>query len=341
MSSIVRKPGFYSTVQDLGRPGWRKDGISEGGAMDRYALRCANLLVGNNEGEAGLELTLAGAELQATSDLLIAVCGAYMTPLIDGEEMPMWRPVRVAAGASVSFGAAAIGCRAYIAVAGGIAVAPALGSRGTDTRAGIGGVAGRPLRAGDALPCGAEAPWAAAWRGELGARAAQQPQARHSWAAPGWFAPPLAYGGGAEDGIELRAMPGAEYGQFGEAARAALFRERYRVAPASDRMGVRLEGPPLEIEAGSGELLSHGVVPGTVQVPAGGLPIILGADCQTTGGYPKIAHVISVDLPLLAQAKPGDTIRFREVSLQEAQRIGISFEREMQRLAAAVRLRKP
>jgi antagonist of KipI len=106
-------------------------------------------------------------------------------------------------------------------------------------------------------------------------------------------------------------------------------------------MGVRLEGPPLEIGAGSGELLSHGVVPGTVQVPAGGLPIILASDCQTTGGYPKIAHVISVDLPLLAQAKPGDTIRFREVSLPEAQRIGISFEREMQRLAAAVRLRKP
>jgi antagonist of KipI len=314
--------------------------------MDRYALRCANLLVGNDEGEAGLELTLVGAELQAASDLLIAVCGAYMTPLVGGEELPMWRPVWVAAGASISFGAAAIGCRAYIAVAGGIAVAPALGSRGTDARAGIGGVAGRPLRAGDALPCGAEAPsalppWAAAWRAELAVRAAQQPQGRQSWAAPAWFAPPLAYGGGAEDGIELRVMPGAEYGLFGEAARTALFLERYRVAPASDRMGVRLEGPPLEIGAGSGELLSHGVVPGTVQVPAGGLPIILAADCQTTGGYPKIAHVISVDLPLLAQAKPGDTIRFREVSLAEAQRIGISFEREMQRLAAAVRLRKP
>ncbi|WP_263866868.1 5-oxoprolinase subunit C family protein [Paenibacillus rhizovicinus] len=130
-------------------------------------------------------------------------------------------------------------------------------------------------------------------------------------------------------------MPGAEYGQFREAARTALTRERFRVAPASDRMGVRLEGPPLE-RSDSAELLSHGVVAGTIQVPAGGTPIILAADSQTTGGYPKIAHVVSVDLPLLAQCKPGSRVTFKEITLAEAQRLQLEFEREMRLLAAVM-----
>jgi len=181
------------------------------------------------------------------------------------------------------------------------------------------------------LPCGSmEA--APAWR------AAISWSRRNGWAAPGWFAPPVAYGGGAADGIELRAMPGAEFGRLREAAKAALFRERYHVAPASDRMGVRLAGPPLELDDAA-EMLSHGVVPGTVQVPHGGAPIVLAADCQTTGGYPKAAHVITADLALLAQAKPGDRIRFREVSLLEAQQIYFALEQSMRHLAAGIQLR--
>ncbi len=340
MSIRVIKPGLHTTVQDLGRPGWRKDGVAEGGAMDRFALRTANLLVGNAEGEAGLELTLAGPVLEMERDLLIAVCGATMPPSIDGEELPLWRPVWVRAGAVISFGTAYSGCRAYVAAAGGIAAERALGSRGTDTRAGIGGVAGRALQRGDELRCGAEPPRAAAWRAALAARAAAEPQGRRrNWAAPGWFAPPFAYGGASEDGIRLRVMPGAEYGQFREAARTALMQERFRVAPASDRMGVRLEGPPLE-RSGSAELLSHGVVAGTVQVPAGGAPIILAADCQTTGGYPKLAHVISVDLPLLAQSKPGDWITFSQVTLAEAQQLHLAFERAMRLMASAIAVHK-
>ena len=225
MGLLMKKPGLFTTVQDLGRPGWRKDGIPEGGAMDRYALRMANMLVGNEQGAAGLELTLVGPDMTAERDLLIAVCGAYMSPLIDGEELPMWRPVWVAAGARITFGAALSGCRAYIAVAGGIAALPALGSRSTDTRIRLGGAGGRALQAGDALPCGGASapaaapapsgaaaawpPWAAAWRAQLAARAAAQPEGRRSFAAPGWFAPPLAYGGGAHTGIRLRVMPGA------------------------------------------------------------------------------------------------------------------------------------
>jgi antagonist of KipI len=135
-------------------------------------------------------------------------------------------------------------------------------------------------------------------------------------------------------------MPGSEFGQFSEAARTAFYRERYRVAPDSDRMGCRLDGSPLE-RSTHAELRSHGVTPGAVQVPSGGAPIVLAADCQTTGGYPKIAHVASVDLPLLAQAKPGDTIRFRHVSLEEAQRLAIARELELHQLAIAIRCRLP
>ncbi|WP_263866867.1 5-oxoprolinase subunit C family protein [Paenibacillus rhizovicinus] len=156
MSLRVLKPGLYTTVQDLGRPGWRKDGVAEGGAMDRYAHRMANLLVGNDESEATLELTLIGPELVLERDLLLAVCGAAMPPSIDGEELPLWRPFWARAGSVLAFGAAAGGCRAYLAAGGGFAADAALGSRGTDARAGIGGIAGRPLRPGDALTCGAE-----------------------------------------------------------------------------------------------------------------------------------------------------------------------------------------
>lgn len=337
---LVRRPGLHTTIQDLGRAGYRSIGLPAGGAMDSYALRVANLLVGNGEAAAALELALVGPELEAQNDMLIAVCGAYMAPTIDGEELPMWRPVWVRSGAVLRFASAINGCRAYIAVAGGIGVPEVLGSRSTYARAALGGLGGRRLAAGDVVPCGsagaaAASRWAAAWMAALAALAG-------GWAAAPWFAQPLAYGGGSsdDDGIELRAMPGSEFGQFSEAARTALYRERYRVAPDSDRMGCRLDGSPLT-RTTHAELLSHGVTAGAVQVPSGGGPIVLAADCQTTGGYPKIAHVASVDLPLLAQAKPGDTIRFRQVSLEEAQRLELARERELRQLALAIRCRLP
>ncbi|MFX3632973.1 MAG: allophanate hydrolase subunit 2 family protein, partial [Candidatus Pristimantibacillus sp.] len=177
------------------------------------------------------------------------------------------------------------------------------------------------------------AAWSAALQRETASR-------RSAWAAGPWFAPPRAYSGGSEDGIVLRAMPGSEHGQFSEAARGAFYRERYRIAPASDRMGCRLEGAPLE-RLNRAELLSHGVMPGTVQVPPGGGPIILAADCQTTGGYPRIAHVASVDMPLLAQAKPGDPIYFQPITLEEAQQLDFTSEMGMRELAASIRTRWP
>lgn len=341
----VLRPGLATTIQDSGRSGFRHLGVGTGGAMDDYALKVSNLLVGNDTSCAVLEMALTGAELLAETDLLIALCGAYMEPTADGEELPMWRPVLVKRGAVIRLRGALSGSRVYLAAAGGIGAPKVMGSRSTDVRAGLGGLAGRRLAAGDAVPCGAAggaaAPsgWAAAWMAALERnRAAAEAQAGRPvrWAAAPWYAPPAAYGGGSEDGIELRAMPGA--GRPMEAA--ALFRERYEAAPASDRMGLRLAGPP--IESGTrAELLSHGVTPGAVQLPPGGAPIVLAADCQTTGGYPVIAHVASVDMPLLAQVRPGDAIRFVPVTLEEAQRLDRARGQELRALAAAIRCRLP
>ncbi|MFF2091018.1 5-oxoprolinase subunit PxpB [Paenibacillus sp. NPDC058174] len=321
----IERPGMWTAIQHTGEAGLRAYGIPAGGAMDRYALRVANLLTGNEPSAAGLELTLAGPELVFGADQLIAICGAPMSPTIDGEELPMWRPIWIRSGAVLRFGHASSGCRAYVAAAGGLEA----------RRANV----GRRLAAGDRVPMqgGAElSSWAAAWAAALAEKAGSR-----NWAAACWFAQPSAYGGGAsEDGIVLRAMPGSEYGQFSEAARELFFRERYRVAPASNRMGCRLEGAPLERTARA-ELLSHGVTPGTVQVPQGGAPIVLAADCQTTGGYPKIAHVANVDMPLLAQARPGDWLTFKHITLEEAQQLDLEVERELQLLAASIRSRLP
>ncbi|MFS0723333.1 biotin-dependent carboxyltransferase family protein [Paenibacillus sp. 1P07SE] len=340
MSLRVMTPGLFTTIQDLGRTGLRHTGLAAGGAMDEYALRIGNLLVGNPEGAAGLEMTLTGAELLAGADMLVAVCGAYMSPHVDGEEVPTWRPLWLARGARLRLGRAVIGCRGYVTVAGGITVPTALGGRGTDVRAAIGGIAGRALTPGDTLPAygAAGSPWASAWAAAL---AAQARAAGRSWAAPPWWVPPAAYGGGdAPGGIVLRAMPGRESGQFSAAAREAFYREPYRVAPASDRMGCRLGGPMLE-RTSRAELLSHGVAPGVVQVPPGGQPIVLTADCQTTGGYPCIAHVASADLPLLAQAKPGDYVRFQPVTLAEAQELDRLAELSIRHVAIGLQGRLP
>jgi len=354
MGLIVRSPGLLATVQDGGRAGYRAIGVTAGGAMDEVALRTANLLVGNPEGAAALEMTLAGAELEAADDLLVAVTGAEMSPAVDGGgRLPARRPVWVRRGAVIRFGRAARGCRAYLAVAGGIDVPPVLGGRGTDIRAGFGGAEGRPLRAGDALPAGAPSAWAAAWMAALAAEAAASGR---SWAAPCWCAPPdIVAGagtgdfdgaegdGGARDaanGVVLRAVPSADAGAFTAEARERFFREPYRAVPDSDRMGVRLSGPPLELAVRE-EMRSRGVLPGAVQVPAGGRPIVLGADCQTTGGYPVIAHVASVDLPLLAQIRPGDMVRFRPIGLDEAHRLLLRREAEIRLLAAGLRCKWP
>lgn len=339
--TIIR-PGIGAELQHLGRPGLRAQGMPAGGAMDAVSLQTANLLCGNSRGAPALELALGGVRLRvdAPDGVLAAICGADMPADLDGVPVPAGRAVWLPAGGTLSLGAARSGCRAYLAAAGGLAApgAAACGAAGGDERAGI----GRRLAAGEALRRGEPSARGAALLAALAQRAAQAGGGGRLPAAAPWLAPRLVARGGADGSgtAVLRAVPGAAYGQLTQAARERLWRERLAASPASDRMGVRLipDAHPIELERRA-ELRSHGVLPGAVQLPPGGHPVALAAGCQTTGGYPVILHVIAADLPRLGQLRPGDGTRFLRVELEEAQRLLLRQQRELDRLEAALRLR--
>lgn len=331
MSISVLKPGLLTTVQDLGRFGYQQEGLVVSGALDAVALRTANLLVGNPENLAGLECTLRGPVLRFEADALLALTGADLAATIDGQPVPLGRPVAVRAGTMLTFGAPKTAGRAWLAVAGGVAVPPVLGSRATYLRAALGGLAGRALRAGDGLPVGE---WSATGRA-LGSQL--MPTEAAGWRAAGWRPEALPQ---ARPGLPLvvRALPGPEYAQFLPESQRAFWAENFTVTTEADRMGARLRGPVLG-RLTSAELLSSAVTFGTVQVPAGGQPIVLLADRQTTGGYPRLAQVISADLGRLAQALPGTRLRFVQVGLAEAQALYLAQEQRLRALARAVYLK--
>ncbi|MET7641256.1 biotin-dependent carboxyltransferase family protein [Streptomyces sp. NPDC005438] len=283
----VLRPGALTTVQDLGRRGWAHLGVPRSGALDQPALVVANRLVGNPPGAAGLESTLSGCLLRARGALTVAVTGAAGPVRVDGRPAPWGAPVRVPDGAEVEWGTARAGVRGYLAVAGGLAVAEELGSRSTDLLSGLGP---EPLRAGDTLPVGT------APVGRTGSAGA----ADWSGGAP----LPLP-----EGAVTLRLRLGPRHDWFTPEALRTLGSADYRVSSASNRIGLRTEGPALE-RCREGELPSEGMVWGAVQVPPDGRPIVFLADHPTTGGYPVVGVVVGADLPLAAQAAPGVTVRF-------------------------------
>ena len=320
MNLCVIQPGMFTTVQDLGRPGLQRDGVPVSGAMDTFALRAANLLTGNAAGDAGLEMTLTGATLEFHGGALIALCGAPVDARADDAPVPMWHPVWVPRGATLTCGPLLTGCRTYLGIAGGVVEPVILGGRSTFTRGGFGGHAGRHLMAGDELPVGTLSPLsvriasAVAGNGHL-------PRVAH------WGIGPSVRPGYSREPV-VRLLQGAHSASLTAVSRDRLFREPFRVSTQSDRMGYRLEGVILELTAPL-DLLSEAVVFGTMQLPPSGEPIVLMADRQTTGGYPRIGEVVSVDLPLMAQLRPGDQVRFRPVSLVDAQRLYLEREREL------------
>lgn len=304
---VVLKPGMLASVQDLGRHGHRQSGICPGGALDALALTMGNRLVGNPDEAAGLELTMGGCELRFDTATRIALAGDDFGAQLDGVPIwPCWSvPVQAGqtlklAGANVAAGKK--GLRTWLAVAGGIDVPPVLGSRSTDLKAGFGGLAGRALKKGDRLSIGAPT-----------LNSAQLARRRFGVRPPDWAIDDREFG----EAIPLRVMPGPEAGLFTPASLAALWREPWRVTPQSNRMGSRLEGPVLERKR-AGDMLSSGVIPGTIQVPPSGQPIILMGDAQTTGGYPRIGVVIRADLWKLAQAPLGGMLRLVQVDAAEA-----------------------
>ena len=314
MSLRILRPGLLSTVQDRGRYGLQHLGVVSCGPMDPVALDLANALVGNRRGEAAIEITVLGPEIEFNCDALVAICGARFGATLAGRALPMNRPVFVEKKSNLKTGRALVGSRAYLAVAGGIATAPVLGSRSTYLPAGFGGLEGRQLHAGDSLPLIDDVCAVSLQRYKnLGGKKDTADLRTVSWSAPALTLPE-------REPIVIHAMEGRHYAHFDAAAQRAFFEATWKVSPDSNRMGYRLAGPMLA-RAESFEILSEPACLGTVQVPANGLPIALMADRQTTGGYPKIAEIAAADVPRLAQLAPGGAVRFARCSLEQAREL--------------------
>ncbi len=335
MSLRIVRPGLLTTVQDRGRHGLQHIGVAPCGAMDPVALELANGLVGNRADAAALEITLLGPEIAFESDALVALCGAEMDARLGGMPMPAGgapmpanRPVFVEKGTLLSTRRATLGSRAYLAVAGGIALPPVLGSRSTYLPAKFGGLEGRQLRAGDILPLIQDSSALAFKRYK---NLNLKKETREGVRTVGWSAPALTLP--VREPIVIHAMEGRHHALFDAAARRAFFEAIWKVTPDSNRMGFRLAGPVLA-RTQVGEILSEPACLGTVQVPANGLPIALMADHQTTGGYPKIAEIAAADVPRLAQLAPGGTVQFARCTLEQAGELRRALR---QRVDAALR----
>jgi biotin-dependent carboxylase-like uncharacterized protein len=308
---------MLTTVQDGGRRGLMASGFSPCGALDTRSLAIANLLVGNRPDEATLEMTLLGITAQFTSGAVIALAGADFSPMLNGIPLPMYTAVAVKGGDTLICQFAKTGCRAYLAVSGGFDIPEVLGSRSTYLKCGIGGFEGRKLAQGDELVFREKNENAVALR---------KKNKRFLKDLQKWLE------SAAKTPIEVRAIPGPQDVVFAEKGVEQFFSQTFTVSNQSDRMGIRLEGEPI-VANGSVDIISDGIALGSVQVPSSGKPIILLADRQTTGGYAKIATVISADIPLLAQARPGDSLRFYCVTVREAQRAYRREERIIRKLA--------
>jgi antagonist of KipI len=327
MSIKVHQPGLLTTIQDLGRFGSQKFGVLVSGAMDPISLRIANLLVGNNEGEGALEITLFGPTLEFETDELIAITGGDLQPAIDGNVAPMWRPILIRKGSVLKFKSAINGCRAYVAFAGGIDVPEVMGSKSTYLRAAIGGLHGRALQKRDVFESGTFNRLSRAFVHQLERMTTHIP-----WSVN--YTEFISF----NKTQTIRVLRGAEFKRFDLASQQAFLSSRYTLTAQADRMGYRLEGESLHLSE-KFELLSEGVTYGTIQVPSNGKPIILMADRQTTGGYPKIGQVISVDLPCLAQMQPNANMEFKEVSLEQAEIELIMQEQMLRKLALGIRFK--
>ena len=307
VSILVRRPGLLSTVQDLGRWGHQAWGVPVAGPMDVYSHRLANLLVGNTPDAASIEVTLIGPELEFAAPAMIAVYGADFDISVNGQNVSTAMSLSVPAGGRVQFGRRRAGARAYLAVAGGLQTPVLLGSRATHLVSAMGGLDGRALIAGDRLPY---LPYDGA------------PLTRR---APLAILP-------SQGRARLRILAGPQGDWFSETARTTLSSISFRVSPRSNRMGYRLEGPPLA-RAHDGEPISEPTPFGAIQVPTAGEPILLMADRQTAGGYPKIGSVIAADLPMAGQLAPGDRIDFSWCTRHEAAAALIARERPLLRIA--------
>ena len=292
----VVQAGLLTSIQDLGRWGFGRFGMPVAGAMDEYAARLANILLGNDENAPVLEMTLMGPVLEFDAELLFAIAGANLQPRLNGRAIELWTVQKAGPGDRLQFAGPLEGCRAYLAVGGGVEIEEVMGSASTYLRGKLGGYAGRALQKGDLLACCARP----SERREQGLSIPREyrPEYRNN----------------------IRVILGPQDDAFTAQGLDTFLSAEYRVSNEADRMGYRLEGPKIEHHE-SADIISDGIALGAIQVPAHGTPIIMLADRQTTGGYTKIANVISVDIPSVSQMKPGDALTFEPVSIETAQQL--------------------
>ena len=307
MGLLFQNGGLLTTVQDAGRRGYQRYGMGVSGAVDVQSYIYANILVGNKYNEAVLEVTLLGPTMEFTSPAVIAVTGGDLSPMIDGQPCPMYRAVKVKKGAVMSFGAPKSGCRAYIAFAGGLAITPIMGSRSTYIKANLGGYDGRKLQRGDEI----------AFRKPF---IEVKNLSRRVIKAPAFTGD-----------CTVRVLMGPQEERFTDEGIKTFLSEGYTVTNEFDRMGYRLTGPKIT-HVTDGNIITDGITFGAIQVPDGGEPIIMLSDRQTTGGYAKIASVINVDMPMIAQCKAGDTVRFVKTDIKTAQDAFVAKKDEYIRL---------
>jgi antagonist of KipI len=304
----VIKPGLQTSVQDLGRTGYQQYGMSPSGAMDSYSMQLGNLLNGNALGEAVLEIAMIGPALEALNDISISICGGDLEPKVNGRTVPMWRSFVIKKGDILTFGQVKTGGRGYISFAGGLEVPIVLGSRSTFINGRTGGYQGRALQAGDILH--------------------GRPMIRKSRRLHSDFIPEY------PKDLKVRVILGPHLEKFSQDTIDRFLTSSYKVSAQSNRMGLRLEGPKLN-HIGGADIISDAIPFGGIQVPASGEPIILMAERQTTGGYPRIGTVISADLPLLAQAMPGAILTFEQIDIEDAQKLYIEQKKKFRLLALA------
>ena len=311
----ILSPGILTSIQDLGRYGYGRYGVAPSGALDSYALRMANLLVGNRSHMAGLEAMLVGPAIRALADILVAVTGGDLQPRRNKQPIAMWRSHILKKDDLLSFGSPLSGFRAYVAVGGGINVAPVMGSRSTNLSSGFGGLQGRALQKNDILT----------------SENHSQPVRSDTRALNSAWIPVY------PNNWSLRVIWGPQDDHFSDESRGSFLRATYKMSSESDRTGIRMQGPVIPHKPDmQTSIISEGVIAGSVQVPGDGKPIIILGE-TVTGGYRKIATVISADLPLLGQIKPGDTVQFKAVSLEEARQALIAVEQKVRRFEESLK----
>ena len=306
----IRQPGLLSTIQDLGRWGFGRFGMPVAGVMDEYATRIGNILLRNDENASVLEITLMGPRLSFETEMDFVITGGDLQPRLNNVPLSLWAVCHAKPGDALSFAGISNGCRAYLAVAGGFEITPIMGSTSTYLRGQLGGYEGRAVKAGDVLTTGTS-----------------------SRTVPTGFTLPAEYH--PEYQKAIRVILGPQDDAFTQQGIRTFLSAEYTVTNDADRMGYRLDGPKIEHKSGA-DIISDGIALGAIQVPAHGTPIIMLADRQTTGGYTKIANLISIDVPSIAQKKPGDTVRFEQLSIEDAQSLYRERERSIQRLRQLV-----